>query len=186
MAAGQPGRIAPGRAAPAGHATSHGRTDPAGLARADRRRGVDARSPQTIRIESEGLIIEFCDDLGADHRLLRALDPGVVDDPVWLHLRVRSDGLLAHAALPVSHPVLARFARDLDDLMQRGEGEAGLTGTRCHPSAIRLEADAGKARLTLMACPPLASRVRVVIEALDLETDDLVSIRRWAASHSAN
>lgn len=141
------------------------------------------RPPQTVRIENDGLIIEFCDDVPPDRLRGRAVDPAATAGQRWLHLRIRSDGLLAHAILQVANPALLRFVRSLDDLIRIGNGETSLTGTSRYPSVLRLDAEAGQARMTLLACPLLPTPVRVVVEDLELGDADLHAIRRWAAAH---
>lgn len=146
------------------------------------------RPPQTVRLENDGLIIEFCDDVPPD-RLRgrgRGAEPVTTAGQTWLHLRIRSDGLLAHAVLQVANLALGRFVRNLDELIRLGNGEASLTGTSRYPSALRFDAEAGQTRMTLLACPPLTTPVRVVIEALELRDADVHAIRRWAAGHRAD
>ena len=145
-----------------------------------------SRSPQTVRIESDGLIIELCDDIAANRQLSRGANPGVAAGHCMLHLRIRSDGLLAQASLQIPFAAMTRFQRDLDDLIRLRHGEASLTGSSRHPSALRLDAETGKPRLTLLVCPSLATRVRVVIEAHELEEEDLLAIRHWVATRCAN
>lgn len=151
------------------------------------RRSLDAvsRSPQTVRIESDGLIIELCDDIAANRRRSRGANPGVAAGHCLLHLRIRSDGLLAQASLQIAATAMTRFLRDLDELIRLRNGEASLTGNSRHPSALRIEAETGKARLILLVCPSLATRVRVVVEAHELENEDLLAIRHWVAERCA-
>ncbi len=129
------------------------------------------------------MILELCDGLALDPVLTRNPDHRPEAGQARLHCRLRSDGLLAHATLQVARPAVARFVRELDALLQTGSGEASLAGGPTWPTALRIDADGDRQHLTLLACPTAATRARIVIEALELGPDDLLSIRRWAADH---
>lgn len=141
------------------------------------------RRPQTIRIEHDGMIVEFCDGVASDPVLSRGPDNRPEAGQARLQCRIRSDGLLAHAVIQVAKPAISRFVRELDEMLQTGMGDASLAGGPTYPTALRIDADGAHPRLTLLACPALTTRTRIVIEALELDHGDLMSIRRWAADH---
>lgn len=141
------------------------------------------RRPQSIRIEQDGLILELCDCVAPDPVLVHGPGPRPRAGQARLHCRLRGDGLLAHAVLEVARPEIARFVRELDELLKSGTGEASIAGGPAHPGALRIDADGDRVTLTLLACPASPPQVRVVIEELPLARNDLLSIHRWATDH---